>query len=148
MPVEASTNRTEEPKLEKTVEQLKALSPSCAMGLPKPSSLPAATPRKRRMASLLDSVLESAKTSAPAFAEALSTLAKDSRKTSDTSMAHTLDEVRSSEAPTEARPSETAPITLEKESVTQKSKSPAPEAPVKELEFIVRHASGKQMSEE
>jgi hypothetical protein len=36
MPVEASTNPIEEPKLEKTVEQFKALSPSCAMGLSKP----------------------------------------------------------------------------------------------------------------
>ena len=50
--------------------------------------------------------------------------------------------------PAEAKPSETKPITLEKESVPEKSKSPAPEAPIKELEFIVRHASGKQLSEE
>jgi hypothetical protein len=51
MPVEASTNPTEELKLEKMVEQLKALSPSCATKLPKPSSISAVTPRKRRMAS-------------------------------------------------------------------------------------------------
>jgi hypothetical protein len=37
---------------------------------------------------------------------------------------------------------------LEKECVSKKSKSPAPEAPVRELEFIVRHSSGKQLSEE
>lgn len=148
MPVEASTNPTEELKLEKTVEQFKALSPSRAMGPPKPSSIPAATPRKRRMASVLDVVLESIKTSAPASTKALRMRAKDSRKTGDASMAHTLAEAGPSEAPAEARPSKTAPITLEKESVPEKSKSPAPEAPIKELEFIVRHASGKQLSEE
>jgi hypothetical protein len=148
MPVEASTNPIEEPKLEKTVEQFKALSPSCAMGLSKPSSIPAATPRKKRMASVLDAVLESVKTSAPASAEALSTQAKDSRKTGDASTAHTLAEVGPSEAPAEAKPSETKPITLEKDSVPEKSKSPAPDAPIKELEFIVRHASRKQLSEE
>jgi hypothetical protein len=146
MPVEASTNPTEELKLEKTAEQFKALSPSCAMGVPKPSSISAATPRKRRMASVLDVVLESAKTSAPASAEALSTQAKDSRKTGEAIMAHTLAKAGPSEAPAEARPSKTAPITLEKESVPKKSKSPAPEAPIKELEFIVRYALGKQLS--
>jgi hypothetical protein len=148
MPVEVSTNLTEEPKLENTAEQFKALSPSSAMGLLKPSSIPAATPRKRRMASVLDAVLEFVKTSAPTSTEALSTHAKDSRKTGDASMAHILAEAGSSEAPTKARPSETAPITLEKESVPTKSKSPTPKAPIKELEFIVRHPSGKQLSEE
>jgi hypothetical protein len=37
---------------------------------------------------------------------------------------------------------------LEKESASEKSKSPAPVTPARELEFIVRHASGKQLSEE
>jgi hypothetical protein len=147
MPVKARTNPTEEPKLEKMVEQLKALSPSCAIGLPKPSSTPAVTPRKRRMASVLDAVLESVKTSAHVSVEALSTQAKDSRKTGDASMAHTLAEVEPSEAPAEAIPSKTASIALE-ESVPEKSKSPTPEATVKELEFIVRHALVKQLSEE
>jgi hypothetical protein len=116
---------------------LKVLSPSCAIGLPKPSSIPAVTPRKRRMASVLDAVLESVNSSAPASTE-----------TANASMAHTPAKAGPSEAPAEAKPSETAPIALEKESVLEKSKSPAPEAPVKELEFIVRHASRKQLSEE
>jgi hypothetical protein len=37
---------------------------------------------------------------------------------------------------------------VEKESVPEELKSPAPEASIEELEFIVRHASGKQLSEE
>jgi hypothetical protein len=40
-----------------------------------------------------------------------------------------------------------APLTLEKEGVPEKSKSPTPEAPAEELEFIMRHALGKQLSE-
>jgi hypothetical protein len=60
-------------------------------------------------------------------------------------MAHTPAEAGPLEAPAEARPLETTPITLEKESVPKKS--PAPEARVKELEFIVQHASRKQLSE-
>jgi hypothetical protein len=57
--VEARTNVTEEPKVEKTAEQLKVLSPPCATELLKPLNIPAATPRKRRMASVLDAVIES-----------------------------------------------------------------------------------------
>jgi hypothetical protein len=37
---------------------------------------------------------------------------------------------------------------LDKGNFPEKSKSPAPEAPLKELDFIVRHASRKQLSEE
>jgi hypothetical protein len=93
-PVEASTNPTEELILEKTAEQLKALSPPCTIELSKPSSIPAATPWKKRMASVLDAVMESVKTSVPTSAEALSTEAKDSRKTDDANMAHTIAEAR------------------------------------------------------
>jgi hypothetical protein len=148
MPIEARANPTEEPKLQKTSDQLKALSPPCATELPKPSSIPTATPRKRRMASVLDTVMESVKTSTPASAEALGTQSKYLRKTTNANIAQTPAEAGPSESPVEARPSETTPVTLEKESVSEKSKSPAPKAPVKELEFIVRHASGKQLSKE
>jgi hypothetical protein len=46
VPVEAGTNVTEEPKMEKTAEKLKVLSPSCATTLSKVSNIPVATPRK------------------------------------------------------------------------------------------------------
>jgi hypothetical protein len=72
VPVGASTNPIEESKLEKATDQLKMLSPPGTIGLPKPSSISAVTPRKRRMASVLDAVLESINTSAPISAEALS----------------------------------------------------------------------------
>jgi hypothetical protein len=32
--------------------------------------------------------------------------------------------------------------------VTEKAKSPAPEAPSKDLDYIIRHASGKRLTEE
>jgi hypothetical protein len=100
------------------------------------------------MARVLDVVMESMNTSTPTSAEALGTQAKDLREIVDANIAHTHAEAGPSETPAEARPSEAAPITLEKESVSDKSKSPAPKAPVKELEFIVWHASGKQLSED
>jgi hypothetical protein len=100
------------------------------------------------MASMLDDVMESVKTSTPASAEASITEGKVSKKSDEAGMVQTISKARPSEVPTEAKPSESAPIILEKESASEKSKSPAHEAPAKELEFIVRHASGKQLSEE
>jgi hypothetical protein len=38
-------------------------------------------------------------------------------------------------------------MALEKD-VAEKAKSPAPEAPSKDIDFIIRHASGKKLSEE
>jgi poly-gamma-glutamate capsule biosynthesis protein CapA/YwtB (metallophosphatase superfamily) len=64
---------------------------------------------------VLDVVLESVKTPAPASAEALSVQTKDARKTAVASAANTPTEARPSEASAEARPLETAPITRERE---------------------------------
>jgi hypothetical protein len=89
------------------------------------------------MASVLDAVLESVKTSAPAFAEAPSEQIKEAREASAASAAN---------APAEAGSSEIAPIVLVEESAPEKSKSPAPEVPHKELELIIPHASGKELS--
>jgi hypothetical protein len=148
MSIEARTGPTEEPKLEKAAKQLKALSPPCTTELPKPSRIPATTRRRRRMASMLDAVMEYVKTSTPASTEAPSTEGEISKKSDEAGMAQTVFEIGPPEVTTEARPSESAPMNLEKGSASEKSKSPAPEAPAEELEFIVRHASGKKLSEE
>jgi hypothetical protein len=73
VPVKSRTESAEEPELEKAVEQLKTLSPTRKTELPKASRIPATTPRKRRMASVLDAVMESVKASTPASAEVPST---------------------------------------------------------------------------
>jgi hypothetical protein len=75
------------------------------------------------------------------------TEAKVLKKSNDARMAQTISETGPSVS-AEARSLEIAPIILEKEGASEKSKSPAPGAPAKELEFIVRHASGKLLSEE
>jgi hypothetical protein len=147
VPVEAKTEPAEEPKLEKGAVQLKALSPPCITELPKASRIPTTTPRKRRMASVLDAIMESIKTSTPASAEARSTEGEILKKHDEADMAQTVSEAGSSVS-VEARASEMATSILEKEGASEKSKSPAPGAPAEELEFIVRHASGKQLVEE
>jgi hypothetical protein len=57
-PVEARTEPAEELELKKVAEQPKALSPLRETELLKVSKIPAATPRKRRMASILDAVMD------------------------------------------------------------------------------------------
>jgi hypothetical protein len=146
-PVEAKTGPIEEPKLKKATKQLKALSPLRETELLKASRIPATTPRKRRMSSVLDAVMESVKASTPAAAEAPSTEGEILKKSDETGTTQAVSEAGPSIF-TEARPSETAPLILEKEGAPEKSKSPTPEAPAEELEFIVRHDSRKQLSED
>jgi hypothetical protein len=141
VPVKAKIGPAEGPIPEKEAEQLKALSPPRETELPKASRVLAITPRKRRMASMLDAVMESVKASTPASAEAPSIEGKILRKSDETDTTQAASEAAPL-ALAEARPSETAPLILEREGAPEKSKSPAPEAPAEELEFIVRHASG------
>jgi hypothetical protein len=53
-PAEAKDDAVEEPKLEKTVIMPEILSPPAKAELPKVQKAPAATPKRRRMASVLD----------------------------------------------------------------------------------------------
>ena len=84
------------------------------------------------MASVLDAIMESVKTSTPASAEAPRTEAKVSKKSDEAGMAQTIFEARHS-VPATARSLEIALIILEKEGASEKSKSPGPGAPTKEL---------------
>jgi hypothetical protein len=91
------------------------------------------------MDSVLEAVLESVKMSPPSSAEAFGS------KTEDVTEVITA----STSAHAEAGPSETAPESLVKESLPEKPSAPAPEAPSRgDLNFIIRHASGKQLSAE
>jgi hypothetical protein len=133
-PVEARAEPVEEPKLKKPIEQPKALSPLQKTELPKVSTIPAATPKRRRMASVLDAVMESTKVPTPPLApekegEALN-------KSSEASMVQATFEAGPS-VPTKAYPSGATPPTLAKDCVPKKLKSLSPEAPAEELEFIV-----------
>jgi hypothetical protein len=104
----------EESKLEKVVGQPKALSPPCKTELLKVSNVPTSTPRKRRMASVLDVVMESMKTSTPTSAGTPKTEAKVLKESGEAGMAYATSEASPS-VPIKAGPSETAPLVLKKE---------------------------------
>ena len=140
-----SAEKAEKPSTEGT-KILEILSPSASVETIKNQKGPAVTPKRKRMVNVLD-VLETIKSS--------STTPK---KTVETSEAKT--EIFDTKAPeqdeAEAGPSEptkvksletgeekmTEPILVEEISTV------APEASPKVLDYIVRHASGKKLSEE
>jgi hypothetical protein len=65
-PVEAKDDKAEEPKVEETMKMPEILSPPAEAKLPKVQKAPAATPKRKRMASVLDVVLETTKALSPA----------------------------------------------------------------------------------
>jgi hypothetical protein len=60
-PTEAKDDSAEEPKVEKTVKMPEIMSPPAKAELPKVQKTPAATPKRRRMASVLDAVMDTTK---------------------------------------------------------------------------------------
>jgi hypothetical protein len=136
MPAKASANAVEESETRKTTEeQPKLLSPPVVAELPKLSTTATTTLRKRRMASVLDAVLETMKTPTPASAEASGKKIGDARKVVNAS---------ATSIHAEAGTSRATPVKLIGESLPEKPTSPAPEAPSQsDLEYIIRHASVK-----
>jgi hypothetical protein len=68
-PAEAKETTVEEPDLEESVGLLKILSLPLEPELPKVSKVPAITPMRRRMASVLDAILESTRAPTPTSAK-------------------------------------------------------------------------------
>jgi hypothetical protein len=104
--VEARVESTEEPILKTVTEQ-----PKSAMSLLQEAELlkvqksASITPKRRRMASVLDVVMESTKVLAPAFAKAPSVGDKNTKKSAEIAMMQVETEAEPS-APAEARPAE------------------------------------------
>jgi hypothetical protein len=95
--------------------------------------IPVVTPKKRRMASVLDAVIETTKALSPAPKK--------------------IAEATKVQAEVEAGPSvstETKPAAPEEKTagqiVPKKTETPAPEAPNKDVDYIIRHALGKKLS--
>jgi hypothetical protein len=141
-----SAEKAEQPRTEGT-KILEILSPSASVETIKNQKGPAVTPKRKRMVNVLD-VLETIKSS--------STTPK---KTVETSEAET--EIFDTKTPkqqteTEAGPSEPTKVKsleTEEEKITEpilveEISAAAPEASPKVLDYIVRHASGKKLSEE
>jgi hypothetical protein len=75
-PAEAKDDTVEEPKVEETVNMPEILSPPAEANFPKMQKGPAATPKRRRMASVLDAVMETTKALTPAPIKKVAEVAK------------------------------------------------------------------------
>jgi hypothetical protein len=129
--VEASVDPVEEieAKSSKVEEHPKLLSPPTTMGLPKLTTATTTTPRKRRVASVLDVVLKSTKRPTHVTIEASKDKIEDLREVTAAS---------ASPIHVEAGPSGTKPVEMAKESLSEKPTSPIPEASSQgDLEYIV-----------
>jgi hypothetical protein len=148
-PVEAKDDKAEEPKVEETMKMPEILSPPTEAKLPKAQKASAATPKRRRMASVLDDVLESTKALSPAPTKKIVEAAKAQA------------EAEAGQAEAEAGPSvpsETKAVTPEVEADQQTSddvmaegkdtaERAKPEAAVEDANYMYRHALGKKLSE-
>jgi hypothetical protein len=138
----------EEPELKESAGLSKILSPPPEPELSKVSKIPAITPKRRRMASVLDAVLESTRAPTPASAkEAAKPATTRAEVKAGPLVPIETGPVETIEQDTEQRPLD-ATLILEKEGASKKVKFPTPEAFTEGLDFIIRHASGKQLSKE
>jgi hypothetical protein len=124
----------------------KILSPPAEAELSKVTKAPATTPKRRRMASVLDTIMETTKALTPVFTKKVAEAVTVQAKT----------EVGPS-VPIETKP--TAPEDKAEQQtpdtgmtvgqvVTEKAKATTPEAPSEDVNYIIQHASGKRLFEE
>jgi hypothetical protein len=146
-PAEAKGKAAEELELGEPTGLPKILSPLPEPELPKVSKAPAITPKRRRMASVLDAVLESTMASTPAPAKEIVEAATARVEVKVGPSVPIETEPVGTGQSTEQGPSDVG-LVLEKEDAPEKDESPTPEASTEELDFIIRHASGKKLSEE
>jgi hypothetical protein len=151
---EPKTDKTEEPRIEGT-KTLEVLSPSAEVTMPKAQKGLVATPKRKRMASVLD-VLEMVKASSStpgkiAKASKVQIEAKTKLTEAEAAISHASAEAGPLE-PAKEKSSEIGEKAAEEEAIEQtlpeKAATPTPEAPSEDLDYVIRHASGKRLSEE
>jgi chemotaxis protein histidine kinase CheA len=143
----AKEEAAKELELGKAIALPGILSPPAEAQLSKVAKAPATTPKRRRMASVLDVVMETTRALTPAPAKKVAETATTCAKTE----AGPLVPTEAEPAATEQRAKQESPDTgmaLEKKDAPEKAKSPIPEAPSEDFDFIIRHALGKKLSEE
>jgi hypothetical protein len=104
-PADARAKMAEELESKKSAEQPNILSPPQETELPKVSKIPTVTRKRRRMASVLDAVIELTKVLTPASAEVPNMGEKNTKETAEAVMTHVGTEAGSS-VPTETGPTE------------------------------------------
>jgi hypothetical protein len=145
-PAKAKDDTVEESKVEETVKMPEILSSPTEANLPKMQKGPAATPKRRRMASVLDAVMETTKalTSAP-----IKKVAEVAKVQAEAEAGPAVPIETKAVAPKDKADQQTSNTGMAAgQGMAEKAKSPAREASVEDVDYIFRHASGKELSEE
>jgi hypothetical protein len=144
-PAEARDDKAEEPQVKKVKKTPEILSPRTEADLPEMQKIPATTPKRRRMASVLDAVIETTKALSPAPKKITEAI-----KVQDVAEVGPSVPIETKVAATEdkADPQASDIGMAEGPNVGERAKSPAPKAAVEDVDYIYRHASGKKLSEE
>jgi hypothetical protein len=130
----------------------KILSPPTEAKLPKVQKASAATHKRRRMANVLDVVLETAKALSPALTRKVveATKAQPETDTKQEEVEATKTQAEMKAGP--STPTATKPIAREEEKAGQtapeKVETAASEALTENIDYIIQHASGKKLSED
>jgi hypothetical protein len=154
---EPKTNKdkAEEPKIEGT-KMLEILSPSAEVTVSKAQKSFAATPKRRRMANVLD-VLEIVKalSSTPSGKIAEASKMQTEAETKPTEIEAAVVQASAEAGPSELaekKPSDIEERIIEEKTIEQvspeKVATPAPEALKESIDYIICHASGKVLSKE
>jgi hypothetical protein len=128
------------------VKMPEILSPPAEEKLPKMQKAPASTPKRRRMANVLDVVLETTKALSPRTIKKIAEAAKVQVEAEAEPAAPIETKVVTPEDKTDQQASNAG--MAEGQDATERAKSPTPEAAVEDADYIYRHASGKKLSEE
>jgi hypothetical protein len=150
--VETKVDKVEEPKIEKIMKMPEILSPPTEATVLKVQMGSVVTPKRRRMANVMDVVLETTRTLSPAPTRKVVEASK-AQPEADTKQAEI--EAATIQAKTEVGPS--VPTEMEhanpKEKsteriATEKIEASGPEASNKSIDYVIRHASRKVLSQE
>jgi nucleoid-associated protein YgaU len=138
--------------VEKVVKKPEILSPPAEAELPKVLKASAATPKRRRMANVLDAVLETTKALSPALTKKIAEGAKAQAK-AETGQAET-EATQAPQAQAEAKAGPSAPVAAKPAAPEEETaghiapETPVLEAPIKTIDYIFQHASGKKLSKD
>jgi hypothetical protein len=142
-PTKAKDDKAEGPKV---IEMPEILSPPAEADLPKMQKAPIRTPKRRMMASVLDTVIETTKALTPAPAKKTAEAAKFQVEAKAGPSAPTETKAAEPEDKVGQQILDTSKMT--EQVVIEKAKSPIPEALAEDTDYIARHASGKKLSKE
>jgi hypothetical protein len=145
-PTEAKDDKAEEPQVEKVIKMPEVLSPPTEANFPKMQKAPAATPKRRRMTSVLDAVMETTKALTPAPIKKVAGVAKGQAEGEAEPTVPIETKAVSPEDKADQQTSDTGMTAGQ--GMAEKAKSPALEAPAEAVDYIYRHDLGKKLSEE